>query len=325
MRILQTRSTENPYQHTIKTPVSCRGVGLHSGKTVNMSIRPGAANTGIRFLRSDLGGDRFIPAFMNRVVDTMMATTIAEGDVRISTTEHVLSALTGLGIDNAIIELDAAEIPIMDGSAVPFVHLLKKAGIRQQKSYRRLVKISREISFADGDRIIRIVPHDGYKITAVIDFNHGLINRQECTIELSPDEFVHEISSARTFGFIDEVEKLQKNGLALGASLDNAVGMDRAGILNEEGLRFDDEFVRHKILDIIGDLTLLGCPLLGHVIAYKSGHGQHLRLMQEIAANPSSWDFVELNKNGQLSVLNKMVAAGQRLLPFLVPQQQLGA
>jgi len=320
---MKTLSQISPYQSTIRKAVHSKGVGLHTGKRVNMSLYPAEANTGIRFVRRDLGTITPIPAFMNRVVDTTMATTISEGKSSIATTEHLLAAINGLAIDNITIEVDGPEVPIMDGSAGPFVDLLLEAGIRQQKSYRRLVKITREISFRDGDRLISINPYDGFKVTAEINFNHATIKRQVYSIVLTPKKFIEDISRARTFGFLEDVEKLKKNGLALGASLDNAVGMDRNGILNREGLRFDNEFVRHKIVDIIGDMTLLGCPVLGHVVAYKSGHSQHLKLMEAIAASPEAWEFVELKKDGQLSVLNKFVTrtmeAGNRFLPIFNP------
>jgi len=316
-------SQMNTYQKTISKSVSCNGIGLHSGKEIALTLKPAGPNSGIRFKRTDLAGKKLIPAYMNRVVDTTLATTISEGNVSISTTEHLLAAITGLSIDNIIIELSGPEVPIMDGSAAPFVDLLTEAGIRQQKSYRRLVKITREISFRDGDRFIRIYPYDGFKVTAEINFEHDSISRQQHSVSLTPENFVKEISKARTFGFVDDVAKLQKNGLALGASLDNAVGMDKNGILNKEGLRYQDEFVRHKIVDIMGDMALLGCPILGHIVAYKSGHGQHLKLMEAIASSPEAWEFVEMKKNGQFSVLNKMVAstkaAGNRLLPILAP------
>ena len=320
---MQTFSQISPYQSTIKKTVHCSGVGLHSGKQIKLSLSPAGANTGIRFIRSDIEGRNLVPAFMNRVTDTTMATTISEGNVSVATTEHLLAAVNGLSIDNIIIEVDGPEVPIMDGSSVPFVELLRDAGIRQQKSYRRLVKITREISFREGDKYISIYPYDGFKVTAEINFQHDTIKRQVYSVAVSPKKFVDEISKARTFGFLEDVKKLQDNGLALGASLDNAVGIDENGVLNKEGLRYENEFVRHKIVDIIGDMTLLGCPVLGHIVAYKSGHSQHLKLMETIAATPEAWEFVELKKDGHLSVLSKVVsrtkAAGSRLLPILAP------
>jgi UDP-3-O-[3-hydroxymyristoyl] N-acetylglucosamine deacetylase len=320
---MKTFSQISPYQSTIRKKVHSSGVGLHTGKQINLSLIPAEANSGIRFVRKDLGTITPIPAFMNRVVDTTMATTISEGNISIATTEHLLAAINGLSIDNIIVEVDGPEIPIMDGSSGPLVDLLLEAGIRQQKSYRRLVKITQEISFRDGDRHISIYPYDGFKITAEINFNHSTIRRQVYSVVVTPRKFKTDICRARTFGFLEDVKKLQENGLALGASLENAVGMDQNGILNKEGLRFDNEFVRHKIVDIIGDMTLLGCPLLGHVVAYKSGHSQHLKLMETIAASPEAWEFVELKKDGQLSILNKFVTrtmeAGNRFLPVLTP------
>jgi len=320
---MKTFSQINPYQNTIRKKIHCSGIGLHTGKEINMNLLPAEANTGIRFIRTDLTEKNFIPAFMNRVVDTTMATTISEGDVSVATTEHLLAAINGLAIDNILVEIDGPEVPIMDGSAFPFVNLLQNAGVKQQKSYRRLVKITREISFREGDRYISIHPYDGFKVTAEINFDHDSVRRQVYSISVSAEKFIAEISKARTFGFLDDVKKLQQNGLALGASLDNAIGMDENGILNKEGLRYVNEFVRHKIMDIIGDMTLLGCPILGHIVAYKSGHSQHLKLMEKIAATPEAWEFVELKKNGQLSVLSKFVsrtkAAGNRLLPILSP------
>jgi UDP-3-O-[3-hydroxymyristoyl] N-acetylglucosamine deacetylase len=287
---------------------------------VELTISPARANSGIRFKLK--GNDASIPAYMNRVVDTQLATTIADKDLLFSTTEHLLGALSGLGIDNALVELDASELPIMDGSAGPFVHILKKISRKEQKSSRRILKITEEIVYREGDKEIRILPNDGLKLTCNIDFEHDLIQSQTYTVDLSPETFINEIASARTFGFMEQVEKLQENGYALGGSLDNAVVIDRDGVINAEGLRFTDEFVRHKILDLIGDLALLGCPLFGHVIATKSGHGQHLGLMKEIAAHPEKWQIVELQKNGESGILEKLVnttkSAGNKLLPFLI-------
>jgi len=320
---MKTFSQISPYQSTIRKTVHRSGIGLHSGKQINLTLSPAGANTGIRFVRKDLGTDMPVPAFMNRVTDTTMATTISEGPASIATTEHLLAAVNGLSIDNLIIEVDGPEVPIMDGSSAQFVDLLLEAGIRQQRSYRRLVKITREISFRDGDRHISIFPYDGFKVTAEINFNHDIIKRQVYSVVVSPQNFITEIAKARTFGFLEDVKKLQKNGLALGASLENAVGMDQKTILNKEGLRYENEFVRHKIVDIIGDMTLLGCPVLGHIVAYKSGHSQHLGLMEKIAATPEAWQFVELKKDGQLSVLinfvNRTRETGNRFLPNLAP------
>lgn len=316
----------NPYQHTLKREVAFAGIGLHSGKPVNMVIKPARPDSGIRFIRTDINQEMSILAFMDRVVDTRLATTIAEKDIAISTTEHLLATFAGMGIDNAIVELDGAEVPIMDGSAGPFVHIFKRIDRKCQKAYRKILKITKEISVQDGDKMIRIMPYNGMKISCDIDFNHDCIQRQAYTFEVSPKKFIKEIATARTFGFLDEVEKLRENGFALGGSLDNAVVVDKLGVLNEGGLRFADEFVRHKILDLIGDLALLGYPLLGHVVASKSGHGQHLELMKQIAAHPDCWEFVKFEKSKD-GVLAKVVtttrattkAAGDMLAPLIIP------
>lgn len=311
-------------QYTINKKVSFAGVGLHSGKRVKLAIKPAKLNSGICFVRSDLDRKVTIPASMDRIVDTFLATTISnDNNVRISTTEHLMAALYGLGIDNAVIELDSDEVPIMDGSAGPFVRMLSKVERRQQKAGKRVIKITKEISCKNGDKEIRILPHDGLKLTCEIDFDHTLIRDQSYTIEVSPEKFIKEIASARTFGFLDEVEKLRANGLALGGSLENAIVVDSNGVLNVGGLRFTDEFVRHKVLDLLGDLALLGCPLQGHVIASKSGHTQHFELMKEIAARPDCWEFVTLEKGEQKDVLKRVVqstkATGNKIVPFLMP------
>ncbi|MDH3394284.1 MAG: UDP-3-O-acyl-N-acetylglucosamine deacetylase [Desulfobulbaceae bacterium] len=311
------------FQYTIKKKISLAGIGLHTGEPVNLTIKPAAVDTGIRFVRLDLGQESSVPAFMNRVVDTSLATTIAEDETAVSTTEHLLGALAGLGVDNAVIELDGAEVPIMDGSAGPFVHLLEKVERRRQKAAKKVLKIVKEIVCSDGDKLIRVLPYDGLKVTCEIDFAHEMIGKQTYTIDVNPQRFAKEIASARTFGFMDEVKKLKEHGYALGGSLDNAVVVDQLGVLNKDGLRFADEFVRHKVLDLIGDLALLGCPMMGHVIASKSGHEQHLRMMQAIANNPDCWQFVRLEQADDDTVLERVItttkAAGNKILPFLAP------
>lgn len=311
------------YQHTVRNEVTFRGVGLHSGKSVKLAIKPAEANSGIHFVRTDMDRKRVIPAFMNRVVDTRMATTLAHDDIVISTTEHLLGALYGLGIDNARIELDGPEVPIMDGSAAPFVRILKRVGRKRQSAKRWMIKITKEVVHEEDGKTIRVLPFDGFKVSCMIDFDHDLIRRQSYSLLVSSKKFEDEIASARTFGFVEEVEKLRQNGLALGGSLQNAVVVDRLGVVNEEGLRFSDEFARHKVLDLIGDIALLGFPLLGHVVAHKSGHGQHLALMKAISAHPECWKYVEISKNGERKVLKQVAVktreAGNKILPFLVP------
>ena len=311
----------NPYQHTVSRDVSFTGIGLHSGLPITMVIKPADADSGIRFVRTDL--DKEIPALMDRIVDTTLATTLGENGASVSTTEHLLAALTALGIDNAIIELDGPEVPIMDGSAAPFVQILKRVELASQDVYRKLLKITNEITFQLGDTLITLLPYDGFKVTCKIDFEHELIRKQDYSVEVNSKKFIKEISSARTFGFMDQVEKLRANGLALGGSLSNAIVIDKTGVLNTEGLRFSDEFVRHKILDLIGDLALLGCQIVGHVVATRSGHGHHQGLMKEIVSHPECWEFVTLEKNDEEGVLARVVTstkeAGNMILPFLVP------
>lgn len=312
------------FQHTIRRAATFTGVGLHSGKPARLAILPGERNSGIRFLRSDLGQEEPIPAFMDRIIDTRLATTIITDDnALIATTEHVMAALFGMGIDNAIIALDGPEVPIMDGSAGPFAHVLGRVGRRRQDVCKWMLKINRKISYADGDSLVEILPHKGFKVTCEIDFSHPSIRRQSFSCEVTPGRFVREIASARTFGFLDQVERLRQSGLALGGSLENAVVIDDDGIVNAEGLRFADEFARHKALDVIGDLALLGFPLLGHVVAKKSGHGHHLSLMKELVARPEHWDLVAYGEEGAGRVLAKVASstreAGDKLLSSLLP------
>ena len=313
-----------PHQHTLKRVVSCCGVGLHTGRTVNLTIRPAAAHSGICFRRSDLPGQPVIPARVERVVDTTLATTIGMGSARIATTEHLLAALRGSGIDNAEIDLDSHEVPIMDGSAGPFIHLLKGAGLQRQRALRRILRITRPMSFVDGDKSIRIEPHKGFKVTGRIHFEGALIKEQRYSVEVTPERFSREIAAARTFGFVEQVEYLWQNGLALGGNLGNVIAIhwDRRSILNEDGLRFDDEFIRHKVLDVIGDIALLGVPVLGHVIADRSGHSLHLGLMQTILKNPDCWEYVKLQKKGDTlfqEVVKTTRSAGSCLAPLFVP------
>jgi UDP-3-O-[3-hydroxymyristoyl] N-acetylglucosamine deacetylase len=316
----------DPHQYTLKKVVNCCGVGLHSGRTVNLSISPAPVNNGIRFFRSDMTGGKYIKAHMDKVVDTRLATTIADNEIKVSTTEHLLAALRSFGVDNANIELDAAEIPIMDGSAGPFIHLLKKSGLQKQEGLRKVLRITKKISYSDGDKTICITPYDGFKVTGEICFDDTLIKSQKYSLNVNSDRFIKEISRARTFGYVEQAEELWENGLALGGTLDNVIAIhwNRKSILNEDGLRFDDEFIRHKVLDLIGDLALLGCQVLGHVMARKTGHTQHLAFMKAIADAPDCWELIELKKNGSHSVLDQVVsstrAAGDMLMPFFKPR-----
>jgi UDP-3-0-acyl N-acetylglucosamine deacetylase len=319
-----------PYQYTIQSPVDCCGVGLHTGRTVNLTINPAPANTGILFLRSDVAGRTVIPARVERVVSTTLATTIGEGLHTVSTIEHLLAALRGCGIDNAVVELDSHEVPIMDGSAGPFVRLLKTVGLRRQHVLRKILKITRPISYVDGSKSMRIEPYDGYKVTARIQFDDALISEQRYSVDVVPERFGKEIARARTFGFVEQVEQLWQNGLALGGTLDNVIAIhwNRRSILNEDGLRFDDEFIRHKVLDVIGDIALLGTPVLGHVIADRSGHELHHAFMQTIIDNPQSWEYVTFKKQNTSLCRQEsrsVQGAGSRLAPFFVPVGEVAA
>lgn len=316
----------NPHQHTLRKMVSCTGVGLHSGNEINLSIKPAPENSGIRFYRTDLGDTEGIPAHMDKVVDTRLATTIADAKIMVSTTEHLMAALQGYGVDNADIELDGAEVPIMDGSAGPFMLLMKRAGLKKQKAMRHVLRITKEVSFKSGDTEISILPYDGFKVSGEIHFEDSLINNQSYSIELNAEKFSKEISQARTFGYVEQVEELWANGLAQGGNLDNVIAIhwDRETILNDGGLRFSDEFIRHKVLDLIGDLALMGCPILGHIIAKRAGHTQHLAFMKTLIAANDCWDIVEMEATGKHSVLHQIgsttKAMGEQFMPFFVPQ-----
>ncbi len=321
----------DPHQHTLKKSVSCYGIGLHSGDPVNLTIRPAKANSGIHFFRTDLDDKKGIPAHMDKVVDTRLATTIAEKEMYVSTTEHILAALQGFGVDNANIELDGGEVPIMDGSAGPFILLLKKAGLKKQKALRKVLRITKEITFTSGNTVIKIVPYEGFKVSGTIQFDDSFIQTQSYSLTLTADNFAKEISRARTFGYVEQVEELWANGLAQGGNLGNVIAIhwDKNSILNEDGLRFSDEFIRHKVLDLIGDLALLGCPIMGHVIATHCGHTQHLAFMQQLTKASDCWEIVELEKRGGQSVFNRVAsttkAMSKQIIPLIVPQQRAPA
>ena len=282
------------YQRTIARPISFTGIGLHSGEEINVTIRPGDENTGIVFLRTDLPIPIEIKANVENVVSTQFATTLGHNGARISTVEHLLAAFMGLGIDNARIEIDSSEVPIMDGSASPFIYLLRNAGTVVQNRYKRFLIIKKPMRITDGDKRAALVPFRGLKISYTVDFNHHIISNQSFSMELSNGFFEREICRARTFGFLKDVEGLKANGLAKGGSLDNTIVVGNYRILNEDGLRFPDEFVRHKILDSIGDLSLLGVPVVGHLIAYKSGHTLNHELMNKVISSEKSWKIVEV-------------------------------
>jgi UDP-3-O-[3-hydroxymyristoyl] N-acetylglucosamine deacetylase len=279
-------------QRTLKNSIRASGVGLHTGKKVLMTLRPGPADSGIVFRRTDLPQPTDIPARAENVGDTVLGTTLVNGDAKVSTVEHLLSAFAGLGIDNAIVEVSAAEVPIMDGSAGPFVFLLQSAGIEQQRVPKRFVRIKKRVRVEDGDKWAQFDPFDGFKVNFEIEFNHPVFKRrsQKASMDFSTTSFLKEVSRARTFGFMRDLEVLRARNLALGGNLDNAIVLDDYRVLNEDGLRYEDEFVKHKILDAIGDLYLLGHSLIGEFSGYKSGHALNNNLLRKLLADKSSWE-----------------------------------
>lgn len=281
-------------QRTLKNTIRATGVGLHTGAKVYLTLRPAEANTGIRFRRVDLENPVTIEATPENVGETMLSTTLVAGDVKISTIEHLLSAFAGLGIDNAIIDVSAAEVPIMDGSAGPFVFLLQSAGVQEQDSLKQYIRIKRSIRVEDGDKWAAFEPFEGFKVTFTIDFEHPAFadHLKTATMDFSSTTFVKEVSRARTFGFMKDIETLRQNNLALGGSLDNAIVVDDDKIINEDGLRYADEFVKHKILDAIGDLYLLGHSLIGAFSGYKSGHGLNNKLLRALLNDKDAWEMV---------------------------------
>jgi UDP-3-O-[3-hydroxymyristoyl] N-acetylglucosamine deacetylase len=280
------------FQQTIKRSVACHGIGIHSGRPAHLVIHPAPANSGVNFIRTDLPGTPVIPARSSRVVDSSLATTLGSEQAYVSTVEHLLAAMAGLKIDNARIELSGPELPILDGSAAPFTVLLQKAGIKALRWPRAFFQMQKPLEIADGDKYIGIEPAAVSKLTYTIDFPHPAIGRQQFTFQLGTKAFCREIAPARTFGFLQDVQKLQANGQALGGSLENAIVLDDHGIMNPEGLRFRDEFVRHKILDLIGDLALLGWPILGHIRVAKGSHALHQKFMQALLQQQETWRLV---------------------------------
>jgi len=278
-------------QRTLRRSISCAGIGLHSGKKVTLSLRPAAAGTGIRFRRADLGGLE-VPATVQHVGGINYATGLSRDAAHIETVEHLLSALVSLGIDNVVVELNSPEVPIMDGSAAPFVYLIHEAGVKTQSASRKYLKVIRPITMARGDKRIALYPSDHYKVTYSIAFDHPLLRHQSRTIRLSEDVFIDEIAPARTFTFLKEVEMLRQQGLALGGSLENAIVVGDTGILNN-ALRFDDEFVRHKILDVIGDMALVGYPVIGHLVAHRGGHALHTAFAAQVLEESEAWTLVD--------------------------------
>lgn len=281
-------------QRTLKNSIRATGVGLHSGEKVTLTLRPAAPNTGVIFHRSDLNPPVSIPAVAENVGDTRLSTTLLSGKVRISTVEHLLSAVAGLGIDNLHVDVSASEVPIMDGSAGPFVFLLQSAGLKEQAAPKKFIRIKRTIEVVDDDKWVRFDPYDGFKVGFCIDFEHPMFTSgsQHAELDFSSTSFVREVSRARTFGFTRDIEALRSNRLALGGSLDNAIVLDDFKILNEDGLRYENELVKHKILDVVGDLYLLGHSLIGAFTGHKSGHALNNQLIRQLKADSEAWEEV---------------------------------
>ena len=281
-------------QRTLKSLIRASGVGLHTGKKVRIALRPAPADTGVVFRRIDLASPVDIPARADLVGDVKLCSGLVKGGVKVYTVEHLMSALSGLGIDNVYVDLDADELPIMDGSASPFALLLQQAGIEEQGAPKKFFKVRKTVEVREGDKWARLEPYAGYKLSFSIDFRHPVIERstQSVTVDFAETSYVKEIARARTFGFMHEVEDLKGSGLALGGGLENAVVIDDQGVLNEDGLRFADEFIRHKLLDAIGDLYLIGRPLLGAFVAHKSGHALNNRLARAALAEAGALETV---------------------------------
>ncbi|HON58526.1 MAG TPA: UDP-3-O-acyl-N-acetylglucosamine deacetylase [Smithella sp.] len=279
-------------QRTLKKEIGCFSIGLHTGRKINMIIKPAPADTGIVFIRKDLPDADPIPARYDNVSDTTLATTLGSNGVTVSTVEHLLSAFSGMGVDNAMVELDSFEVPIMDGSALHFVKMLKEVGTKVQKKDKKILIIKKPVSVNNGDGSAMFLPADEFKITYEIDFTHPVIGRQSYSMTFSDEAYEKEICEAQTFGFLKDLEFLQAKGLALGGSLKNVIVLDDKKIINKEGLRIPNVFVKHKILDAIGDLFLLGMPIIGHFVAYKSGHKLNNLLLKELMSHKDRWEIV---------------------------------
>ena len=297
-------------QQTVARTIRCSGIGLHSGRAVNMKIKPAPVNHGIKFVRTDLADKPVIPARFNCVVDTSLATVIGTNGAIVSTVEHLMASLAGLSIDNALVELDAYEVPVMDGSAGPFAQIILEAGITQQTAARHFFVLKEPIELKDDGKFVGAYPDSTFRITCNIDFDHPVIRKQTCSIEVLEHQFTCEVSEARTFGFLQEVENLIKDGLARGGSLDNAVVLDKKDVINTDGLRYEDEFVRHKLLDCIGDFSLLGMPVLAHIMTHKSGHAFNHAFLERFFDQKQSWviqtlpdaDYIPPNQSKSLAI-----------------------
>lgn len=297
-------------QKTIYNSVKATGVGIHTGKNINMFLRPAPEGTGIVFRRIDRRPAVEIPALATRVNETTMSTRVAEGDVSVGTTEHLLSALSGLGVDNCYVDIDGPEVPIMDGSASVFVFMIASAGVREQDAPKRFLKVLKTITVEEDGKRAELRPYNGFRLTFDIDFDHPAFDKQpsRACVEMSETTFVREVSRARTFGFKRDIELLRSMNLALGGSMDNAIVVDDTGIANEDGLRFDDEFVKHKLLDAIGDLYLVGASILGEYHGVRSGHALNNRLARALLADEDAWEMVHCEAGDEQSYEPLMMA-----------------
>jgi UDP-3-O-[3-hydroxymyristoyl] N-acetylglucosamine deacetylase len=300
-------------QRTIKNIIRATGVGLHTGEKVYLTLRPAAPNTGVVFRRVDLAQPVDIKADPYRVGDTRLSSCLERDGVRVSTVEHLMSAIAGLGIDNLYVDVSAAEVPIMDGSAGPFVFLLQSAGVEEQAAAKRFIRIRKAVAVTDGDKSARFEPHNGFKIEFSIDFDHPVFENsaKSVCVDFATTSYIKEVSRARTFGFMHEVEWMRGQGLALGGSLDNAIVLDEYRVLNNDGLRYDDEFVKHKVLDAIGDLYLLGHPVIGAFVAHKSGHALNNLLLRRLLEEKEAWEYVSFDRPEDVPAF---VASGQPAL-----------
>lgn len=291
-------------QRTLKNVIRATGVGLHTGEKVYLTLRPAPVESGIIFRRTDLPEPVEVHARPENVTDTRLSTTLEHNGVKISTVEHLMSAFAGLGIDNAYVDVTAPEVPIMDGSAGPFVFLIQSAGIEEQQAPKRFMRIKKKIRIEDGDKWVVFEPWDGFKVSFSIDFDHPTFRNstQVASVDFSTTSFVKEVSRARTFGFMRDLEALRQAGLARGGGLDNAIVMDSFRVLNDDGLRYEDEFVKHKVLDAIGDLYLLGHPLIGAFSAYKSGHALNNRLLRALKADEDAWELVSYAETDKAAI-----------------------
>jgi len=299
-------------QRTLKNTIRATGVGLHSGEKVYLTLKPAPVNSGIVFRRVDLDPVVDIPANALSVGETTLSTTLVKEHSKVDTVEHLLSAMAGLGIDNAIVELSAQEVPIMDGSSGPFVFLIQSAGLAEQDAAKRFIRIKRKIEVREGDKVASFIPYEGFKVSFEIDFDHPVLKQsvQRASLDFSSTSYVKEVSRARTFGFTKDIEYMRSKNLALGGSVKNAIVVDDYRVLNEDGLRYDDEFVKHKILDAVGDLYLLGHSLIGEFVGYKSGHGLNNQLLRELLQQGDAWEFVEFAEESSPISYMRPAAAG---------------